>query len=173
LDDGKLKNILEAMLFISPVPLSLPKLVKLIPEAERAEIKAALDSLAADYTGRGVELVQIAGGYRFFSREEYAEWAVKVVPTEPEPKLSRASLETLSIIAYRQPITRVEIEEIRGISSTGVLRTLLERGFIEVKGRKDVIGRPKLYGTTRAFLDYFGMSDVKELPDIEEPERGL
>lgn len=173
MDDGKLKNILEAMLFISLGPLTLPKLVKLIPEAERAEIKAALDSLATDYTGRGVELVQIAGGYRFFSREEYSEWAVKVVPTEPEPKLTRASLETLSIIAYRQPITRVEIEEIRGISSTGVLRTLLERGFIEVKGRKEVIGRPKLYGTTRAFLDYFGMSDVKELPDIEEPERGL
>ena len=173
MDDGKLKNILEAMLFISPVPLSLPKLVKLIPEVERVEIRAALDSLETDYEGHGVELIQIAGGYRFFSREEYAEWAVKVVPTEPEPRLSRASLETLSIIAYRQPITRVEIEEIRGISSTGVLRTLLERGLIEVKGRKDVIGRPKLYGTTRAFLDYFGMSDVKELPDIEEPERGL
>jgi segregation and condensation protein B len=173
LEDGKLKNVLEAMLFVSPAPLSLPKLVKLIPEAEKAEIKAALESLATDYEGRGVELVQIAGGYRFFSREEYAEWAVKVVPAEPEPKLSRAALETLSIIAYRQPITRVEIEEIRGISSTGVLRTLLERGFIEVKGRKDVIGRPKLYGSTRTFLDYFGLSDVKELPDLEEPERGL
>ena len=173
MDDGKLKNIIEAMLFISPAPLSLPKLVKLIPEAERAEVKAALRSLAADYEGRGLELVQIAGGYRFFSREEYAEWAVKVVPAEPEPKLSRAALETLSIIAYRQPITRVEIEEIRGISSTGVIRTLLERGLIEVKGRKDVIGRPKLYGTTRAFLDFFGLGDVKELPDLEEPERGL
>lgn len=173
MEDGKLKNVLEAMLFVSPAPLSLPKLVKLIPEAEKAEIKAALESLATDYEGRGVELVQIAGGYRFFSREEYAEWAVKVVPAEPEPKLSRAALETLSIIAYRQPITRVEIEEIRGISSTGVLRTLLERGFIEVKGRKDVIGRPKLYGSTRTFLDYFGLSDVKELPDLEEPERGL
>jgi segregation and condensation protein B len=173
LDDSKLKKILEAMLFVSPTPLSVPRLAKLIPEAERAEINKALESLTEDYAEKGVELARIAGGYRFFSREEYSEWAVKVVPAETEPKLSRAALETLSIIAYRQPITRVEIEEIRGISSTGVIRTLLERVLIEVKGRKDVIGRPKLYGTTRAFLDYFGLSDLKELPDVEKPERGL
>ncbi len=172
MDNKTLKNILEAMLFISPTPLSVPKLVKLVPEAEKAAIEAVLESLTVDYADRGVELVQVAGGYRFFSREEYARWAVNVVPAEPEPKLSRAALETLSIISYRQPITRVEVEEIRGISSTGVIRTLLERGLVEVKGRKDAIGRPKLFGTTRTFLDYFGLANLKDLPEITEPDGG-
>lgn len=170
MDANTLKNVLEAMLFVTPKPLGLPKLAELVPEAGKDEIAAALETLRADYSERGVELVRIAGGYRFFSREEYAGWASKVIPAEQEPRLTRAALETLSIIAYRQPITRVEIEEIRGISSTGVIRTVLERGLIEVKGRKEVIGRPKLYGTTRVFLDYFGLVSLEDLPGLPEAD---
>lgn len=166
--ENQLKNIIEAMLFVSPKPLSLNELNKALPDFERSEVKAALSSVACDYEGRGVQLVAVAGGYRFFSNEEYAQHVLEILPKEAEPRLSRAALETLSIIAYKQSITRVCIEEIRGIASHGVLSTLLERGLIEVKGRLDVVGRPKVYGTTRRFLAYFGLDSLKELPPLED-----
>ncbi|MCP4230852.1 MAG: SMC-Scp complex subunit ScpB [bacterium] len=168
----ELKNIIEAMLFVSPKPLSLNELNKALADFERKEVKAALSALGDNYRGRGVQLVAVAGGYRFFSNEEYAQFVLEILPKEKEPRLSRAALETLSIIAYRQSITRVKIEEIRGISSHGVLSTLLERGLIEVKGRLDVVGRPKQYGTTRRFLSYFGLNSLKDLPPLEESITG-
>jgi segregation and condensation protein B len=170
--DIELKNIIEAMLFVSPKPLSLNELNKALTDFERGEVKEALAALSDDYRGRGVQLVAVAGGYRFFSNEEYAQFVIEILPKEKEPRLSRAALDTLSIIAYRQPITRVKIEEIRGISSHGVLSTLLERGLIEVKGRLDVVGRPKQYGTTRRFLSYFGLNSLKDLPPLEESITG-
>lgn len=167
-NDKKLRNIIEAVLFISPKPLSVNELCKVIPEFEKDEIREALSRLTAEYEGKGVNLVAVAGGYRFFSNEEYSKYVREVLPGEAEPRLSRAALETLSIIAYKQPITRVSVEEIRGIASHGVISTLLERGLIEVKGRLEAVGKPKQYGTTRRFLAYFGLNSLDELPPIED-----
>lgn len=166
-----LKNIVEAVLFVTPDPLPLSKLAEVVG-ADAEQVNAVIADLQEDYAGRGVELIQLAGGWRFFSREEYAPWAKKVLPVEPPPRLSRAALETLSIIAYRQPITRVAIEEIRGVNCDAVLRTLQERGFITTSGREDVPGRPFRYRTTKFFLRYFGLSSLKDLPPLEEEEDG-
>ncbi len=163
-----LKNVVEAILFVTPEPLPLRKLGEVAGGVPADELMAVIRALQKEYEGRGVELVQLAGGWRFFSREEYAPWAKKVLPVDAPPRLSRAALETLSIIAYRQPITRVTMEEIRGVNCDGVLRTLLERGFVSTSGREDVPGRPFRYRTTKHFLRYFGLASLAELPPLEE-----
>lgn len=163
-----LKNIVEAILFVTPQPLPLKNLCALIGSPTQAEVLAAIRELQNDYIGKGVELAQVAGGFRFFSREEYAPWAKKVLPEEGPSRLSRAALEALSVIAYRQPITRVAIEEIRGVNCDGVIRSLLERKLITTEGREDAPGRPFRYRTTKHFLLYFGLSSLEDLPPLPE-----
>jgi len=163
-----LKNIVEAILFVTPQPLPLKNLCALIGSPTQAEVLESIRELQRDYVGKGVELAQVAGGFRFFSREEYAPWAKKVLPEEGPSRLSRAALEAISVIAYRQPITRVLIEEIRGVNCDGVLRSLLDRKLITTEGREDAPGRPFRYRTTKHFLLYFGLSSLEDLPPLPE-----
>lgn len=162
-----LKNVVEAVLFVTPDPLSLKKLAALVGAATD-ELTAVIRDLQREYEGRGVELALVAGGYRFFSRPEYAPWAKKVLPLGKVPRLSRAAVETLAIIAYRQPVTRVAVEEVRGVNSDAVLKTLLEKKLITTAGRENAPGRPFRYRTTRKFLQYFGLTDLEDLPSLEE-----
>lgn len=134
----------------------------------RGELSQALESLQADYAQRGIELVQVASGYRVQVRRELAPWIGRLWEERP-PRYSRALLETLALIAYRQPITRGEIEEVRGVAvSTHIVRTLLERGWVRVVGHREIPGRPALYATTKEFLDYFNLSSLAELPALSE-----
>lgn len=170
---GDLKKILEAVLLASDAPLSVARLQGLFergaqPSAE--QIKRALGELQDDCAARGVELGKIGNGYRYQSRPQYAEWIRKLHATRP-PKLSRALLETLAIIAYRQPVTRGDIEEIRGVGVTPeIVRRLLERGWIAEVGVRDLPGHPALFATTREFLSYFNLESLRDLPPLA-PER--
>jgi segregation and condensation protein B len=166
-----LKVLLEAALLAAPEPLSMDRLLTLFEEEERPEratIRAALAELSQDYADRGVELMEVASGFRLQVRQELAPWITRLWRERPT-RYSRAALETLALIAYRQPITRGEIEEIRGVSvSSSTLRTLLDRGWIKALGQRDVPGRPTLYGTTRVFLDYFNLKSLADLPPLAE-----
>jgi segregation and condensation protein B len=170
-DEGKrlpLKNVVEAVLFVTPDPLPLRKLAA-VTGALPDELRAVIRELQGEYEGHGVELAYVAGGYRFFSRSEYAPWAKQVLPLDRGPRLSRAALETLAIIAYRQPVTRVAVEEVRGVNSDAVMKTLLEKKFIVTDGREDAPGRPFRYRTTKKFLQYFGLAALDDLPSLEKP----
>ncbi len=167
-EDLPLKNVVEAVLFVTPDPLSLKKLAALV-DASAAEVAAVIRDLQREYEGRGVELALVAGGYRFFSRPAYAPWAQKVLPLEKGPRLSRAAIETLAIIAYRQPVTRVAVEELRGVNSDAVFKTLLEKKLITTDGREDMPGRPFRYRTTKKFLQHFGLTGLDDLPSLEKP----
>lgn len=167
-----LKPMVEAILMASDAPVSLERLVKLLEEEEpkptKDEVGSVISQLRSDYDDRGVELVEVASGFRFQARAAYGE-RVSRLWEERRPRYSRALLETLAIIAYRQPITRGEIEHIRGVAvSTGIMRTLLEREWVRVVGHRDVPGRPSVYATTKEFLDYFGMTSLDELPSLAE-----
>jgi segregation and condensation protein B len=166
-----LKVLLEAALLAYPEPLSMDRLLLLFEEAEQPEreaIRTALTELRQDYADRGIELVEVASGFRLQVRQELAPWIRRLWRERPT-RYSRAVLETLALIVYRQPITRGEIEEIRGVSvSSSTLRTLLDRGWIKALGQRDVPGRPTLYGTTRVFLDYFNLKSLAELPPLPE-----
>ena len=165
------KRILEAALLAAGGPLTLDRLLELFEEEEcpqRSQVAAELEALVEDYQGRGIELQQVAGGYRFQVRSEYAPWVARLWDEKPA-RYSRALLETLALVAYRQPITRGEIEEIRGVSvSTNIIKTLTERDWVRVVGHRDVPGRPALYATTRRFLDYFGLRSLNDLPPLSE-----
>ena len=165
------KQVLEAALLAAGEPLSLERLRALFPETQRpepGELREALARLAEDYRERAVELREVGSGYRIQVRREYAPWIAGLWEEKPG-RYSRALLETLAIIAYRQPITRGEIEEIRGVSiSTSIMRTLQEREWIRVVGRREMPGRPAMYGTTRGFLDYFNLRSLDELPTLAE-----
>ncbi len=165
-----LKAIVEALLFVSHEPLSLDRLLSVLGEVPKAEIEQTLHSLESDYEGEahGVQLVQVAGGFRLLTRPDYAPWIRRLEKARGTTKLSRSSLETLAIIAYKQPIVRAEIEQIRGVETSGVLRTLLERKLVRMVGRKDMPGRPILYGTTKLFLERFGLRDLSQLPPLRE-----
>ena len=167
-----IKAIVESLLFASGVPLPLRRLVEVVG-ATRTEVKAALAALRAEYAGpyRGVRLREVAGGYQFRTVADYADY-VKALGRDKPVKLSRAALETLAIIAYRQPVTKIEIEAVRGVDVDGVLNSLLTRKLITVLGRKDVPGRPWIYGTSQQFLEIFNLesiTDLPPLPDIHEP----
>jgi segregation and condensation protein B len=173
---SELKNIIEAALLVAGQPLTLEKLLALFPEdsrPERDEVRAALKQLEADYEQRGIELRQIDQGFRFQSREKYAEWIARLSEERPV-RYSRALLETLAIIAYRQPVTRGDIEEIRGVAvNANVIKTLEERGWIDVVGHRDTPGRPALFATTKQFLDDLGLRAVSELPPLEQISQTL
>jgi segregation and condensation protein B len=165
-----LAQLLEAALFSACRPLTVEELAVLDPDASAADVRVALDQLREhyDFDQHGVELVELAGGYQILTRAIHAAVLERSQFTVRAPKLSAATLETLAVIAYRQPVGRVEIEEIRGVSAGGVLRSLQERGLIEVVGRSEALGRPLLYGTTPLFLELLGMRDLADLPKAEE-----
>ena len=165
-----LAKLLEAALFASARPIATDELAALEPEASPAELQSALDELREHYDvdGHGVEVVEIAGGWQILSRAEYTEAIERAQLAARPARLSGAALETLAIIAYRQPIGRAEIEEIRGVGVGSVLKSLHERGLIDVVGRGEGLGRPLLYGTTPVFLEYFALHHLDELPRADE-----
>jgi segregation and condensation protein B len=171
MEQDQLKNILEAALLAAGKPLDLDTLSTLFPEGEapeRADMRKALLALTADYADRGIELIEVGSGYRVQSRPELTEWLSRLWDERPS-RYSRALLETLALIAYRQPITRGEIEDVRGVTiASSIMRTLVEREWVRVVGYRDVPGKPGMYGTTRKFLDYFGLKSLDELPTLAE-----
>jgi segregation and condensation protein B len=169
LDPSELMPILEALLFVSQEPLTLERGTTVLGIA-RPDLIEGLRRLTDlyDRDGRGLQLVELAGGFRLVTRPEYAPWLKRLEKIRPAPKLSRSALESLAIIAYKQPIVRSEIEQIRGVETSGVLRTLLERKLVRMVGRKEVAGRPIMYGTTKFFLEHFGLRDLSELPPLRE-----
>lgn len=164
----ELKNVLEVALLTSHQPLSLDDMLRLFAERmERATLRMLLDELRQDWTERTMELVQVASGYRFQAREEYSIYLTRLNP-EKQAKYSRAVMETLAIIAYRQPVTRGDIEEIRGVTvNPNVMRQLQERDWVDVVGQREVPGRPSLYATTKHFLDDFNLRSLAELPPMD------
>lgn len=165
-----IKYIVEAILFAAHRPMTCKQIQQVFPELEQPElgdIQTAIDAIIDDYQHRPVELKLVASGYRFQVKAELSHWVGRLFEEKP-PKYSRALLETLAIIAYRQPVTRGDIEDIRGVSvSSSIIQTLLEREWIKVVGQKPVPGRPSLYSTSKKFLDYFNLSTLNELPTIE------
>jgi segregation and condensation protein B len=170
-----LKPIIEALIFASPEPLTKKAMYKLLDAEPKEDVEAALDAVLADYTrAGGLQIVEVAGGYQIVTRPELHEWVRKLFHERTTQKLSVQSLETLAVIAYKQPVTAPEIAEIRGVSSSGgVLSTLIERKLIKTVGRKQVIGRPFMYATTREFLERFGLNDLSDLPKVEEMSDAL
>jgi len=166
----QVKQIIEALLFASDKPLSLTQIKEVLEDQDAQAIKDQLVQLGEEYkgSGRSFQIIEVAGGYRISTNPEFAEWLNKLYSKSRSEKLSRPSLETLSIIAYRQPITRLEIEDVRGVNVDGVVKTLLERSLVRIAGRKQIPGRPFLYGTTREFLEVFGLRSLEELPKLEE-----
>ena len=171
---AQLKAVIESLIFASPEPLTLRMLNKLLSDEPKEDVKAALEALKADYADRGgMHIAEVAGGYQITTRPEYHEWVRRLFHERSASKLSVAALETLSVIAYKQPVTAAEIGEIRSVNTSGVLSTLLERHLIKIVGRKNVIGRPFLYGTTKEFLIRFGLNDLGDLPKIEDMAQQL
>jgi segregation and condensation protein B len=164
-----LKPIVECLLFLSDAPLSVKKLREILEHAETEPIQQALDMLMQEYgqQRRGFELKEVGGGYQFRSRPEFKEY-IKRLKKVQVSRLSKPALETLSIVAYKQPVMKAEIERLRGVDCSGVLRYLLENDLIRILGRKSVPGRPLIYGTTRRFLEMFDLKDLSELPTLEE-----
>jgi len=171
MNESHLKNVIEAALLAAGRAVQIAELAELFDEGvrpSREELRAALDALAEDYAARGIELKQTAAGFRIQVRRELAAEISRLWPERP-PRYSRALLETLALIAYRQPITRGEIEEVRGVAvNPNIVRTLLERNWVRVLGHREVPGRPELLGTTQDFLDYFGLRSIDELPPLTE-----
>jgi segregation and condensation protein B len=164
-----LKAVVEALIFASPEPVTVKTLVKLLDSEPKEEIVAAIAELKQQYDRPGgLQMVEVAGGYQIVTRPELHEWVRRLFHERTTTKLSVASLETLAVIAYKQPITSPEIAEIRGVNTAGVLGTLIERKLIKIVGRKQVVGRPFLYGTTREFLTRFGLNDLSDLPKVED-----
>ena len=174
LNTTDVKLVLEAALLSSPQPLSLAELRKLFEEDIGADtLRRLLDELRNDWNGRAVELVNLVSGWRFQTRVQYQHYFERVSGEKP-PRYSRAVLETLAIIAYRQPVTRGDVEDIRGVVvSTDVIKKLEDRGWIDTVGHRDVPGKPALYATTKAFLDDLGLRSLQELPPLEEIARSI
>jgi len=168
-DVGRLALIIESVLFAAATPVSLRKLVDILEGPTSKEVQIAVAHLKDLYAPgqRGIQLLEVAGGYQFRTARENAEW-VRAVFRDKPARLGRAALETLAIIAYKQPVTRAEIEAIRGVDVDGVLSTLMARRLIKIAGRKEAVGRPLLYSTTGEFLETFGLKDLKELPSLKE-----
>ncbi|HEU4940067.1 MAG TPA: SMC-Scp complex subunit ScpB [Candidatus Eisenbacteria bacterium] len=164
------KQILEGLLFASDAPVPLSALVEVLDGPDASEVAATLAELAREYeeSERGVALAEIAGGYQILSRRECAPWIEAMLRSRRKARLSRAGLETLAIVAYKQPITKVEIDGIRGVDSGGSLHTLLERNLVLIRGRSKGVGRPLLYGTTPDFLSYMGVNELSDLPELKE-----
>ncbi len=168
MEEERLKAILESLLFAAGEPVSLARLAAVLENVPKEAIRKALNEMAMGYAGgRGISLEQVAGGYQLRTHKEHALYVRKLLAAKP-PRLTRPLLETVAIIAYRQPITRPEIEHLRGVDTGTVLETLLERRLIKIAGRKEAPGRPMVYATTPEFLETFGLKDLESLPDISE-----
>jgi segregation and condensation protein B len=163
----RMQSIVESLLFAADKPLTLKQLGELLGETELARVRAAVAAVEQHYEARGFQLHQVAGGYQFRTHPENASWVQKLLAAKPV-RLTRAQLETLAICAYRQPITRPEIDEVRGVDSGGTLKTLMERSLVRILGKKEEPGRPMLYGTTKEFLEFFNLGDLKDLPTLRE-----
>src|SRR5690606_443314 len=177
MDENEIKHVVEAALLAAGRPLPLDKLGELFTAKgtpiERATLKQAIAALDEDYRGRGIEIGEVASGYRIQVRRAMSDWLTPLWE-ERAPRYTRALLETLALIAYRQPITRGEIEQVRGVAvSPNIIRTLQERGWVRVVGHRDVPGKPEMFGTTREFLDYFGLKRLEDLPPLAELKDGL
>ena len=169
-----LKAILEALIFASPEPLTPKAMFKLLESEPREDILAAIGELKRDYDRPGgLQLVEVAGGYQIVTRPELNEWVRRLFHARSTERLTAQGLETLAIVAYRQPVTALEIAEIRGVNAAGALNTLLERHLVKIVGRKKVVGRPFLYATTREFLIRFGLNDLADLPKVEDMAEAL
>jgi segregation and condensation protein B len=167
---NELKALVEALIFVSPIPLNLKKLVEVVGDSfAEKEVKETLEALTLEYDSpeRGLYLQEVAEGFQFRTKPRYREWIKKLKKIAPT-RLSRASLETLAIIAYKQPMTKGEIQRLRGVEVDGILRALLEKNLIRILGRKEVPGRPIIYGTTKRFLELFELKDLAALPSLEE-----
>ena len=171
---AELKAIVEALIFASPEPLTPKQIFKLLEVEPREDVQAALDELKRDYDRPGgLQLVEVAGGYQIVTRPELHDWVRRLFHERTTQKLTVQALETLAVIAYRQPVTALEITEIRGVNASGVLSTLLERHLIKIVGRKQVVGRPFMYATTKEFLIRFGLNDLADLPRVEDMAEAL
>src|SRR5262245_10931962 len=171
---AELKAILEALIFASPEPLTPKAIFKLLATEPREDIQAALALLKQEYERPGgLQLVEVAGGYQIVTRPDLHDWVRRLFNERTTQKLTVQALETLAVIAYRQPITAAEITEVRGVNTSGVLNTLLERHLIKIVGRKQVVGRPFLYATTKEFLIRFGLNDLTDLPKVEDMAEAL
>ncbi|MEK6407276.1 MAG: SMC-Scp complex subunit ScpB [Acidobacteriota bacterium] len=168
----ELKPIIESLIYVSEEPISVKQLAAILEGESVADIQTATDQLAEEFNARGggLEVRQLAGGYRITTRLEVSEYVRRYLKSQPSARLSLAALETLAVIAYKQPITIPEILEIRGVTSTSAIKTLLDRRLIVAKGHKQVVGRPMLYGTSKDFLIHFGLNDLSELPNLEDFE---
>jgi segregation and condensation protein B len=167
MDSAQLKHLVEALVFASDKPMTLVRLRQLTRVSDVRRLEQSLAELADDYKERGIVLQQVSGGFQFRTRTQFSSWVQQLIAGRPV-RLSRAQLETLAIIAYRQPITRPEIDEIRGVDSSATLKLLLDRSLIRILGKKEEVGRPMLYGTTKDFLDFFSLGDLRELPTLRE-----
>ncbi|MBI1976653.1 MAG: SMC-Scp complex subunit ScpB [Candidatus Omnitrophica bacterium] len=164
-----LKPLVEALLFVSGSPVTVEQLVKTLEGVSGHQVREAVAQLSVEYEAseRGIKILEVAQGYQMVTRRELAPWIKRFLQQAPM-RLSRQCLETLAIIAYRQPVTRLEIEQVRGVSADGAIQTLLEKGMIRITGRKEALGRPFLYGTTPVFLERFGLVSLQDLPKLEE-----
>ncbi|HXB54400.1 MAG TPA: SMC-Scp complex subunit ScpB [Vicinamibacteria bacterium] len=167
---AEVRAVLEALIFASPQPLTPREITEVMGGVPREAWQAALEELRRDYArdGRGLQLLEIAGGWQITTRPEYNDWVRELLDPKAPTRLSIQALETLAVVAYKQPVTLPEIIELRGVKSGGVIKTLLEKRLIRILGRKEVVGRPILYGTTKQFLLHFGLKDLGDLPRIEE-----
>jgi segregation and condensation protein B len=171
---AEVKAVVEALIFASPEPITPKMLFKLLSDEPKEDVTAALAALKTDYENRpGLQMVEVAGGYQIVTRPDLHEWVRRLFHERSSQKLTVQGLETLAVIAYKQPITSLEIAEIRGVNTSGVLSTLLERHLIKIVGRKNVVGRPFLYATTKEFLIRFGLKDLNDLPKIEDMAEAL
>lgn len=166
-----LKKVIECIIFVSEKPVSIQRLLKALPQIKKDEITGCIEELITEWNAldRGFKLHEVANGYQFRTNSDFSEEIIRFKEIKPF-RLSRAALEALAIIAYNQPITRLEIDQIRGVDSTGVIGVLLEKRLVEISGRKEVIGRPFLYATTSDFLETFGLKSLRDLPSLKELE---
>jgi segregation and condensation protein B len=167
----QIKSVLESLLFVAEEPVTMRRFEEVLDGVGRKELAPLLEELKSDYESgaRGIRLIEVAGGYQLRTASENADWVKKLYQLKPQ-RMSRATLETVAIVAYRQPITRAEIEKIRGVDVGAVLSTLLERRLVRVVARKDVPGKPFLYGTTPEFLEMFSLKDLSQLPTLKEAQ---
>jgi segregation and condensation protein B len=168
-EDAQLKAVLEALIFVSETPLTLDRMKEVLGQVSKGDLQRLLTEMMEEdrQSGRGIHLVEVAEGFQFRTRPEHADWVRRLKKTK-STALSQPALETLAIIAYRQPAVRMDIEKIRGVDSGGVLRTLLEKKLIKIIGKKDVPGKPIVYGTSKKFLEVFGLRDLADLPTLKD-----
>ncbi|MBI5197381.1 MAG: SMC-Scp complex subunit ScpB [Nitrospirae bacterium] len=172
MDEKVIKAILESLLLVSGEPLSTERMREVLEAADKKTIDRLMSDLQKEYEGRegGIRVVQVAGGYQMVTPADHSLWVRRLKKSKTSQRLSKPSLETLAIIAYKQPVVKAEVDEIRGVDSSGVIKGLLDKRLIKIMGRMDAAGRPLMYGTTREFMQYFGLKDLTELPTLKEFE---